>query len=118
MIYADTDFFLALLKGDDRLKNKALGILEKYKGMITTSVITFIELGLVAKRYGLDVFKLFTAVMSICNIEDERIIKAALYMSENLNVFDAFHAAFSEGSIISSDHVFDKVGIKRIRLDD
>ncbi|MEZ0319946.1 MAG: PIN domain-containing protein [Pyrobaculum sp.] len=45
MIYADTDFFLALLKEGDRLHNKALEILEKYKGRITTSVITFVELG-------------------------------------------------------------------------
>ncbi len=32
MIYADTDFFIALLKPTDWLKDKAKKALEKYKG--------------------------------------------------------------------------------------
>ncbi|WP_456398062.1 PIN domain-containing protein [Palaeococcus sp. (in: euryarchaeotes)] len=58
MIYADTDFFLALLKPDDWLKENARKILEKYRGDITTSDATFIELLLLAERYGLDPIKI------------------------------------------------------------
>ena len=114
MIYADTDFFLALLKEGDRLHNKALEILEKYKGRITTSIITFVELGLVSKKYNLDVLKVFQAVMAICNIDDARLLKATLYIKEGVGVFDAFHAAFAGEEIISSDHVYDRLGLRRV----
>jgi len=36
MIYADTDFFLALLKEADWLQRRAKRVYEKYKGQITT----------------------------------------------------------------------------------
>ncbi len=118
MIYADTDFFLALLKPKDWLKDKAKAILNKYKGQITTSEITFIELMLLAKRYNLDPVKITISVMAICNIDDEKLLKAAIYIRDyNVGVFDAFHAVHCNGTIISSNSVFDKLGIKRIKLE-
>ena len=117
MIYADTDFFLALLKPNDWLKENAKKILNKYKGQITTSEVTFIELMLLAKRYNLDPIKITRSVMAICNIDDTKYLKAALYIKEyNANVFDAFHAANCGGEIISSDNVYERLGIKRIDL--
>jgi len=119
MIYADTDFFLALLKPKDWLKDKAKAILDKYEGQITTSEVTFIELMLLAKRYGLDPVKITTSVMAICNIDDEKLLKAAIYIRDyGVGVFDAFHAVHCSGKIISSDSVFDKLGIERIRLEE
>lgn len=119
MIYADTDFFLALLKDKDWLKENAKRILERYKGQITTSVVTFIELGLLAKRYDLDVVRIFTSVMAICGIEDERPLKAAIYIRDyGLWVFDAFHAAYCREKIISSDSAYERVGIERIKLEE
>ena len=118
MIYADTDFFLALLKPKDWLKEGAKKLLEKYKGEITTSVITFVELMLLAKRYELDPIELTSSVMALCNIDDERLLRAAICIKEhNINVFDAFHAAYCGDTIISSDTIFEKLGIKRIRLE-
>ncbi|AMM53360.1 PIN domain-containing protein [Pyrococcus kukulkanii] len=118
MIYADTDFFLALLKPQDWLKENAKRILKEYGGQITTSVATFIELMFLSKKFNLDPVELTVSVMEICKIRDERLIKAALYIKHyGLTVLDAFHAAFSEGVIISSDSVFDKIGLKRIRLE-
>ncbi|NJE00068.1 type II toxin-antitoxin system VapC family toxin [Thermococcus sp. LS1] len=118
MIYADTDFFLALLKPNDWLKKNALKIYSDHKGNITTSEVTFIELMLLAKRYNLDPVRLTAAVMAICNIDDGEPLKAAFYIKEHgLNVFDAFQAAHCRGTIISSDKAFDKIGIKRIKLE-
>ncbi|ALV63913.1 hypothetical protein ADU37_CDS22160 [Thermococcus sp. 2319x1] len=117
MIYADTDFFLALLKPNDWLKENAKKILQKYKGKITTSEVTFIELMLLAKRHNLDPIRLASSVMAICNIEDTKYLRAAFYIKEhNVNVFDAFHAANCNGKIISSDSVYDRLGIERINL--
>jgi predicted nucleic acid-binding protein len=119
MIYADTDFFLALLKPSDWLKDKAKKILEDYNGKITTSTTTFIELALLAKRYSLDVVRIFNSVMAICGVEDEVYLKAAIYMRDyNLSVFDAFHAAYCRDKIISSDSIYEKIGIERVKLEE
>ena len=87
MIYADTDFFLTLLKEKDWLKEKAKKTLKEYEGQITTSIVTFIELAFFAKKYDFDAVRLFTSVMTICGIEDERILKAAIYRDHGLRVF-------------------------------
>ena len=116
MIYADTDFFLALLKPADRLKDKVKKILEKNRDNITTSEVTFIELMLLAKRYSLDHIRIVTDVMKICGIEDQTYLKAAMYIADGVGVFDAFHAAHCKEEIISSDSVYDRLGFKRIRL--
>ena len=74
---------------------------------------------LVAKRYGLDIVKIFTSVMAICGIDDERPLKAAIYIRDyGLGVFDAFHAANCGGKIISSDSVYDRAGVERVRLEE
>ena len=118
MVYADTDFFLALLKPNDWLKDNAKRIYERYRGDITTSETTFIELLLLARRFNLDPVRITAAVMAITGIEDDLYLRAAYYMKEhNLNPFDAFQAAHCGGTIISSDKAFDRVGIKRIKLE-
>jgi len=119
VIYADTDFFLALLKPSNWLKRNAEKILNRYRGQITTSEATFIELMLLSKRYNLDPIRIATAVMAICGIEDPVILKAAIYIKEyGLRVFDAFHAAHCSGKIISSDKIYDRLGIERIKLEE
>ncbi len=117
-VYADTDFFIALLKGSDWLKGGAVRLAEEHAGEITTSEATFIELMLLAKRYGLDHIRLTADVMAICGIEDTTFLKAARLISRHgMRVFDAFHAAHCGGTMISSDRVFDRVGLKRVRLE-
>ena len=118
MVYADTDFFLALMKQTDWLKERAKKILADYSDNIETSIVTFIELMLLSKRFNLDAVKLTSSVMKICKYYDQVPLKAALYIEEGVSVFDAFHAALCEGTIISSDHIFDELGIKRIKIED
>lgn len=117
MVYADTDFFLALMKQTERLKERAKKIRSDYSGDIQTSIVTFIELMLIAKRFNLDAIKLTSSVMKICNYDGQIPLKAALYIEEGISVFDAFHAAHCGGEIISSDHIFDELGIKRIKIE-
>ncbi|WP_297065723.1 PIN domain-containing protein [Thermococcus sp.] len=118
MIYADTDFFLALMKPNDWLKKNAEKILKRYGNQITTSETTFLELLIVAKKYNLDPIKLTSAVMALTGIEEGVYLQVAYYMKEHgLNAFDAFHAAKCGGVIISSDKVYEKIGVKRIKLE-
>lgn len=119
MIYADTDFFLALLKTSDWLKDRARYLASEYSGNITTSEATFIELMLLAKRYNLDPVGITASVMAICGIEDTTLLAAAKYVKDNrAGVFDAFHAAKCRGKIISSDPVYERLGIERVKLEE
>ncbi|HLC67237.1 MAG TPA: PIN domain-containing protein [Candidatus Nanoarchaeia archaeon] len=121
-VYADTDFFLALLKNDDWLKSAASKIYQKYKGNICTSSATFLELFLVAKRLGMDIKQIAVTALEfaeLTNGDANSVLLAAHYIQEkNVNVFDAFHAAYAyDLSIVSSDHIFDRIGMRRIALE-
>ncbi len=115
MTYADTDFFLAILKDSDWLKENALKIIKTHE--IETSEVTYIELMLLAKKYNLDFIGVMKDVMAICNENNSMYILAAEYINSGVNVFDAFHAAHCNGEIISSDHIYDKLDILRIKLE-
>lgn len=56
--------------------------------------------------------------MAICHENNSMYILAAEYIKSGVNFSDAFHSAYCNGEIISSDHVYDKMDIKRINLED
>ena len=122
-MFADTDFLLALVKETDWLKKSSETILEKHKGSINTSVSVMIELALVCKRQRLNVTDVFASVFELVGINEETYklcLNAALYVEKDaLNIFDAFHAAYcGSDAIISSDSAYDRLGLKRVRLED
>ena len=123
MVYADTDFFLALLKPSDWLKGRAARILEQYRGTIWTSPATLIELLLVARRYGLDPEGVLVATIKIAELRGgapgEHLLAAHYVKERGIDVLDAVHAAFCgrREQIISSDKVFDRLGLERVRLE-
>lgn len=122
MVYADTDFFLAIMKNKDWLKSSARKLYKEHKNSLWTSVITLVELLLLCQRYNLDPERVTISLYSICTVtgaEKERALLTAYNMKyHKLNVFDAFHAAYSsDDSIISSDKKFDEIGLKRIKLE-
>ncbi len=120
MPYADTDFFLALANKGDRLNASAVSIYKLHKGTIYTSIAVIIELALVSVRRSQPVEELVASVISIADLKDSSKDKAlaAAHMIDNygIGVFDAFHAALCDNEIISSDHIYDKLGIARIKL--
>lgn len=122
MTYADTDFFLALMKESDWLQENAMAILEEHRRAIWTSPATLIELLLVAHEFELDAERLLIDVLEIAELrggDPGTFIMAARYMkSHGARTFDALHAAVcgKNEAIISSDRIFDKIGLKRIDL--
>ncbi|MGV9205661.1 MAG: PIN domain-containing protein [Promethearchaeia archaeon] len=120
MLYADTDFFLGLLKPSDWLKNRAESIYSERKEKIRTAEVTFIELLLLAKRFGLPAITTTAAAMKISNYKDTTPLMAAKYIEEGVGVFDAFHAAHckKKEKIISSDHIYDSLGLERVKLEE
>jgi len=118
--YADTDFFIALMHEGDRLNSSAKETYNLYKGSISTSLAVIIEMLLIGKRFEVPPETLIRHILSIAtvdNYDNPTIMLAVHYIVENkLSIFDAFHAALCRGKIISSDHVYDRLGIDRIKL--
>jgi predicted nucleic acid-binding protein len=120
--YADTDFFLALIKEKDWLKSKVEKLLEQHKGRLWTSMVTIAEMMLLAEGFRLDPERIVVDVAQLAEVRgvDIRLLLlAAHFMKEyGLRTFDSLHAAFCQGDeILSSDKVFERVGLSRIPLE-
>ena len=119
-MYADLDFWLALLKDDDWLADRAESLLDEHENELEVSLATFIELFLVEERFAFDRERAVTAILELATYEGDPnvVYQASENIDEGLNTFDAFHAALSGGSIISSDRAYDELtGVNRIRLE-
>ncbi|MEZ3144537.1 PIN domain-containing protein [Halobaculum sp. MBLA0143] len=119
-MYADLDFWLALLKDDDWLAARAERILDEHEGELTVSLATFVELFLVEERFGFDRERAITAILELATFPGDPTVvyQASQNVERGLSPFDAFHAALSEGRIVSSDGVYDDLGgVTRIQLD-
>jgi len=119
-MYADLDFWLALLKNDDWLNDRAERLLEEYEGELEVSLATFIELFLVEERFAFDRERAVTAILELVTYsgDPDVVYQASEHIDEGLNTFDAFHAALSGGDIASSDGAYDDLGgVERVRLE-
>lgn len=122
MPYADSNFFLALLKKDDWLKGKAEKLLNEHRGDIWTSQWTVVELLLIAERFGIDTERLVADIFEMASVKDanseDMVAVAHLMKKYKVNVFDSLHAVFCRNDkIISSDAIFDSLGLERIKLE-
>lgn len=120
-VYAETDFILALAKKDDWLKPGAQRLYQQHKGDIETSVVTIIEVALVAKRHDLDLDAMLGSVFELAHVRgialEEAMRAAHLITHEGVGVFDAFHAVMSRGvPIMSSEKVYERIGVPFIPL--
>ena len=120
MPYADSDFFIALLKENDWLRKRAVNLLEKYKGSIWTSEYTVIEILMICKEFDLDLENVVASIMQIADVDNKDSLLAVSHIMKKhrMNVFDALHSVASgNDEIISSDKIYDKIGLRRIRLE-
>lgn len=119
-MYADLDFWLALLKGDDWLADRAEALLAEHEGELEVLLATFVELFLVEERFTFDRERAVTAILELATYRGnpDVVYQASVNVSAGLNTFDAFHAALSGGTIISSDGAYDALdGVERISLE-
>ncbi|MFC7114657.1 type II toxin-antitoxin system VapC family toxin [Natronoarchaeum sp. GCM10025703] len=121
MIYADTDFFIALVKDDDWLQERAGAIATEHEGDIYTSRATLLELLMISDRFEFDRMEALSYALEIASVSsDETVLfQAADYMEQyGLTAFDAYHIAYADHDrIISSDQSFDDVTEKRISIE-
>lgn len=122
MIYADTDFFIALVKDDDWLQERATTIAADHEGEIYTSRATLLELLMISDRFEFDRMEALSYTLEIASVhEDETVLfQAADYMEQHgLTAFDAYHVAYADHDpIISSDKSFDNVTDDRISIEE
>lgn len=122
MIYVDTDFLLALAKDEDWLQTRAREYRDRFEGDMTTSITTFVELFLLARRYDLDRTRIILDSLEIVDpdIPDDLVFQADELVDEGFTVFDAFHASYAllEGhDLLSSDQDFDRLPLERYPLE-
>ena len=122
MIYADTDFFIALVKDEDWLQDRAATIAVENEGEIYASRATLLELLMISERFEFDRMEALSYALEIADIpEDETVLfQAADYMElHGLTAFDAYHVAYAdENPIISSDNSFDDITDDRIPIEE
>jgi len=110
-MYVDLDFILALIKGEDWLKEKAEDIYKKHKDELWTSDFTLLELMLVAYREGKNIIKTLTNAEALIEVRGnpDDILAAANYVeSEDVTPFDALHLVKSRDEpIVTSDDSYD-----------
>ena len=124
-LYADTDFFLALLKKNDWLKKNSEQIYKNHKNELWTSGLTLNELILISYREGKDPTEIVEKASRLMEIREPTIgiegyLSTCYLMKKyNMSPFDALHAVYcGNDAIVSSDKKYDAIGLKRIKLEE
>lgn len=108
------------MKDDDWLDERAEQLLAEHEGELEVSLATFSELFLVGERFAFDRERAVTAILELATHtgDPDVVYQASANIASGLNTLDAFHAALSDGAIISSDGAYDPLeGVERIQLD-
>jgi len=120
--FADTDFFLALIKDSDWLKEKAKKIYYEYKGDIWVTPFTIAEIMIVCKREDIPIKDTLFQISRIAKLESiswDIFFKSCNYIEEGATIFDSLLMAFcGDNTIIGSDKVYKKFGLEVIDLKD
>ena len=121
--YADSDFFLALLKNSDWLKENVRKIYEKNKNSIWVTPFTIAELMIVCKREEIPIREILIQTSRIAKLDSvswEIFFNACDYIENGATIFDALLMGFciqsKENKIISSDNIYKKFGFDTIDL--
>lgn len=121
-VFVETDFLLALAKGDDWLQEQAETHLDTHD--VVTSQLAYLELLLVVERQQFDHVRLFANLLDVVPVGDKEetqvVLKAVTYFEDGMTPFDAFHAATAETRglpILSSDQAYDDVDPERLPLE-
>ena len=118
--FADTDFFLALMKESDWLKKKAIEIYNEFKDNIYITPFTIVEIMIICKRENISIKDTLLQISRIAKLENFEwgiFFKASELIESGATIFDSLLMACSkENIIISSDKVYEKYGFQVIDL--
>ena len=119
--YADTDFFLALMKDSDWLKEKAKQVYNKNKEDIFISPFTIAEIMIICKRENIPIKETIIQISRIAKLENfswDTFFRSCDFVEKGASVFDSLLMALcsENDQIISSDSIYEKFGFKIIDL--
>lgn len=118
--YADTDFFLALMKDSDWLKEKAKKIYYENKDDIYVIPFTIVEIMIVCKREKIPIKDTLLQISRIAKLEDcswDLFFTATIFLDRGASIFDSLLMAHCKNNeIISSDKIYEKFGFRLIKL--
>lgn len=119
--YADTDFFLALMKNSDWLKEKAKQVYEKNKENLFVSPFTIAEIMIVCKREKIPTKEALIQISRIAKLENfswDTFFRSCDFLEKGATIFDSLLMALcsENDQIISSDNIYEKFGFDVIDL--
>jgi len=119
--YADTDFFLALMKDSDWLKEKARAIYISHKDNIFVSPFTIVEIMIICKREGISLKETLLQISRISKLESfswDIFFRSCNFVEKGVTIFDSLIMAMcsENDQIISSDNIYQKFGFNVIDL--
>ena len=119
--YADTDFFLALMKRSDWLKDKAKQVYKENKNNIFISPFTITEVMIICKRENIPISETLLHMSRIAKLENlpwKIFFRASDFVEKGATIFDSLLMAFcsENDEIISSDNIYEKFGFEVIDL--
>lgn len=119
--YADTDFFLALMKNSDWLKEKAKQVYEKSKENLFVSPFTTAEIMIICKRENIPIKEALVQISRIAKLENfswDTFFRSCDFVEKGATIFDSLLMAICSENyqIISSDNIYEKFGFDVIDL--
>ncbi len=119
--YADTDFFLALIKNSDWLRKSAVKVYYLNKENIFVSPFTIAEIMMVCKKENIPIKETLIQMSRIAKLENlswDVFLRSCYFIENGATIFDSLlMAVCSENDkIISSDNVYKKFGFDVIDL--
>lgn len=119
--YADTDFFLALMKNSDWLKDRAVQVYEKNKENLFISPFTVAEVMIICKRENIPIKETLLQISRMAKLEYiswDVFFRSCDFIEKGATVFDSLLMAHvsEDDQIISSDNVYEKFGFDVVDL--
>ncbi|MFW6233697.1 MAG: PIN domain-containing protein [Nanoarchaeota archaeon] len=119
--YIDSDFFLALMKDSDWLKQKARNLYKKHKQSLYITPFTIAEIMIVCIREDIPLRETLSQISRIAKLDSfswNVFFDSCDYIEQGATLFDSLLMSFcgKENSIISSDKVYKKFGFNIIDL--
>lgn len=121
-VFVETDFLLAIAKGDDWFQERAEDVLDERD--VVTSPFAYLELLIVLERHQFDYVRLFANLLDVVPVgeknEQQVVLKAVSYFEDGMTPFDSFYAATAETRglpILSSDKAYEDADPERLPLE-
>lgn len=127
-MYVETDFLVALVKGDDWLRDAAIRALDGHDD-VHTSILAYAEVLVLfydrdVAEYEVDAPRAITNLLELVPVvpeaHEDAVLAAAPFLEYDFTPFDALHAGLvttGDQRVLSIEQDYDAVGLDRTPLE-